>query len=69
LWPEGWTVARSGDTVAVTDPTGASLVTGTEIYVGGGEEVDQEFMASLLDAPVPEACRGEPGWLVTEILE
>jgi hypothetical protein len=69
LWPEGWTVARSGDTVTVTDPAGASLATGTEIYVGGGEEVDQDFMASLLDAPVPEACRGEPGWLVTEILE
>jgi len=69
LWPEGWTVARSGDTVTVTDPAGTSLVSGTVITVGGGEEVDQEFMASLLDAPVPEACRGEPGWLVTEILE
>ena len=69
LWPEGWTVARPDDTVTVTDPAGTSLVSGTVITVGGGEEVDQEFMASLLDAPVPEACRGEPGWLVTEILE
>jgi len=69
LWPEGWTVSRSDGTVTVTDLAGNVLVTGTVISVGGGEVVDQDFMASLLDSPVPAACRGEPGWLVTEIVE
>lgn len=68
LWPEGSELEIQGGSVTVVIPAGDILTAGTSIYVGGGEVTDREFLSTLLATRVPEACAGQPGWLVTEKL-
>jgi hypothetical protein len=40
---------------------------GDELSMGGGEYADEEFVVSLV-GPIPQQCRGEHYWLLTELV-
>jgi hypothetical protein len=39
---------------------------GDELSMGGGEYADEEFVVSLV-GPIPQRCRGEHYWLLTDL--
>ena len=46
---------------------GEPFAEGDELSMGGGEYADEEFVVSLV-GPIPEQCRGEHYWLLTELV-
>ena len=46
---------------------GVPFAEGDALSMGGGEYSDEDFVISLV-GPIPESCRGEHYWLLTELV-
>lgn len=66
LWSSGTRLDDSTGVLRIV-VDGVSLAEGDELSMGGGEYADEEWVVSLV-GPIPEQCRGEHYWLLTELV-
>jgi hypothetical protein len=66
MWSSGTRLDNmSGTLMIVVD--GVPFAEGDEISMGGGEYSDEAFVVSLV-GPIPEPCRGERYWMLTDLV-
>lgn len=66
LWSSGTRLDNSTGILRIV-VDGVPFTEGDELSMGGGEYADEEFVVSLV-GPIPEQCRGEHYWLLTELV-
>lgn len=66
LWSPGTRLDNSTGILRII-VDGVPFAEGDELSMGGGEYADEEFVVSLV-GPIPEQCRGEHYWLLTELV-
>lgn len=66
LWPSSTRLDMSTGVLRIV-VDGVSFAEGDELSMGGGEYGDETFVISLV-GPIPDSCRGDRYWLVTELV-
>jgi hypothetical protein len=66
LWSSGTRLDISTGVLRIV-VDGVPFAEGAELSMGGGEYADEEFVVSLV-GPIPQQCRGEHYWLLTELV-
>ena len=66
MWSSGTRLDNTSGTLRIV-VDGVSFAEGDEISMGGGEYSDEDFVVSLV-GPIPESCRVEHYWMLTDLV-